>query len=165
MSCVSQQEVLSFASRSPTPGLFCSPFTDLSNLIMSEHAEVMVSPLQPMPLRKKASWLNKTSSLILIFKFRKNQKNMTRHCIKMRIVISCRRENWMEIFNNRTNIKVADIWEQESKKYIGTDFCRLVLYSNPDLAVYSSFFLYIRWLTWTNQFHPYSKNSPGRIVL
>lgn len=41
---------------------------------MSEHAEVMVSPLQLMLPRKKESLLNRIHSFILIFKFRKNQK-------------------------------------------------------------------------------------------
>lgn len=53
MSYVSQQEVHSFTPSQPTPSLFCTAFTDLSNLIMSKHAEVMVSSLQLMLLRKK----------------------------------------------------------------------------------------------------------------
>lgn len=76
MSCVRQQE-----PHSPTPphapsSLFCSPFTALSNLflIMSEHAEVMVSPLQLVLLRKKESLLNRVYSFILTLCLERTRK-------------------------------------------------------------------------------------------
>lgn len=95
MSCVSQQAVHSLTPSHAPSSLFCSPFIALSNLflIMSEHAEVMVSPLQLVLLRRKEQLLNKAYSFILTFYVWKELEKLTRHCIRLWTVICFRKTN------------------------------------------------------------------------